>query len=33
MFFFYVLGFFKKGDTIQGGDIIQGGTLTNLLIS
>ena len=25
--FFYVLSFFKKGDTIQGGDIIQGRTL------
>ena len=27
MFLFYVLSFFKKGDTIQGGDIIQGWTL------
>ena len=28
MFLFYVLSFFKKGDTIQGGEIIQGGTLS-----
>ena len=27
MFLFYVLSFFKKGDTIQGRDIIQGRTL------
>ena len=27
MFFFYVLSFFKKGDTIQGEDIIQGNTV------
>ena len=27
MFLFYELSFFKKGDTIQGGDIIQGRTL------
>ena len=27
MILFYVLSFFKKGDTIQGGDIIQGRTL------